>query len=310
MAHILVTGGAGFIGSHLVTALVERGHAVRVFDNFSTGKPENLAHLAGRFEMVEGDLRDQAAVRAAMDGIAYVSHQGALGSVPWSIDDPVTANDINVNGTLYVLVAARDAGVQRVVFASSSSIYGDTPAQPKRETMCPAPMSPYALTKLAGETYCRIFTTTYGLETIALRYFNIFGPRQDPNGPYAAVIPKFITALRQGERPSLFGDGTQTRDFTYVANAVQANVLAMLDAPAAACGRTYNIASDVQVSLLELLATVQTLMGSDLAPVFCPTRAGDVQHSSADITAAREALGYAPQVRWDAGLAETIQAFS
>ncbi|HEX9205998.1 MAG TPA: SDR family oxidoreductase, partial [Candidatus Deferrimicrobiaceae bacterium] len=278
----LVTGGAGFIGSNLTRALLAAGHRVRVLDNFLTGKRENLAGLAeahvGTFELVEGDIRDPAATRKAVEGVEYVLHQGALPSVPRSVADPVLSNEINVAGTVNVLVAARDAGVRRVVFAASSSAYGDTPELPKRESMTPNPKSPYAAQKLAGEHYMRIFREVYGLETVSLRYFNVFGPRQDPKSMYAAVIPRFITCVMKGEPPTVYGDGLQTRDFTYIDNVVQAN-LAACAAPNSACGGVFNIACGERVSLLDILGIVYELAGKRVEPVFEPSRPGDVRDS-------------------------------
>ncbi len=309
----LVTGGAGFIGSNLASALLAAGKTVRVFDNFLTGRRENLAGLAERygsaFELIEGDLRDLAACRRAADGAAFVLHQGALPSVPRSVSDPVLTNAINVGGTVNLLVAARDAGARRVVFAASSSAYGDTPELPKRESMAPNPKSPYAAQKLAGEHYMRIFFEVYGLETIALRYFNVFGPRQDPGSMYAAVIPRFITSVVSGEAPTVYGDGGQTRDFTFIDNVVHAN-LAACEAPGAACGKVVNIACGDRVSLLEILEIVYGLAGKRVAPRFEPARVGDVRDSLADITRAKELLGYEPKVGFAEGLARTFAFFT
>lgn len=308
----LVTGGAGFIGSNLTEALLRRGARVRVFDNFLTGRRENLAGFAesyrDAFELVEGDLRDLDAVRASMAGVTFVLHQGALPSVPRSVADPVLSNAINVDGTLNVLVAARDAGVRRVVFAASSSAYGDTPELPKRESMTPNPLSPYAAQKLAGEHYLRIFHSVYGLETVALRYFNVFGPRQDPKSTYAAVIPAFVTAVLSGIPPVVHGDGGQTRDFTFVENVIQAN-LAACEAPAEACGKVFNIACGERVSLLDILESIYGLAGKRVAPRFDPPRAGDVRDSLADISLARRLLGYDPKVRFAEGLARAMEYY-
>src|SRR5512134_577170 len=291
----LVTGGAGFIGSNLAEALLSAGHKVRVFDNFLTGKRENLAGLAERFgssyELLEGDLRDLEATRRAVEGADYVLHQGALPSVPRSVADPALSNAINVGGTVNLLIAARDAGVRRVVFAASSSAYGDTPELPKRESMTPNPKSPYAAQKLAGEHYMRIFFEVYGLETVSLRYFNVFGPRQDPASTYAAVIPRFITSVLSGEAPTIFGDGLQTRDFTYIDNVVEANLRAC-DAPGEACGKVYNIACGERVSLLDILEIVYGLAARRVAPKFESPRQGDVRDSLADVSLARELIGY------------------
>jgi nucleoside-diphosphate-sugar epimerase len=308
----LVTGGAGFIGSNLTRALLASGARVRVLDNFLTGKRENLAGLADAhgdaFELIEGDLLDPDSVRRAAAGVEYVLHQGALPSVPRSVADPVLTNEINVAGTLNLLVAARDAGVRRVVFAASSSAYGDTAELPKRETMTPNPKSPYAAQKLTGEHYLRIFFEIYGLETVSLRYFNVFGPRQDPESTYAAVIPRFITTVLRGESPTVYGDGLQTRDFTYIDNVIQAN-LAACAAPKAACGRVVNIACGERVSLLDILEIVYGLAGKRVSPKFEPGRVGDVRDSLADISLARDLIGYDPRVPFAKGLAQTFRWF-
>ncbi|MFQ3631319.1 SDR family oxidoreductase [Roseiflexus sp.] len=307
MAHVLVTGGAGFIGSHLVEALLRRGDRVRVFDNFSTGRHENLAHIRGEVEIIEGDLRDEDAVRRAVTGVEIVFHQAALASVQRSVDDPVTTNAVNVTGTLYVLTAARDVGVQRVVFASSSSVYGDTPTLPKVETQAPQPLSPYAVSKLAGEQYCMAFSTVYGLPAIALRYFNVFGPRQDPHSEYAAVIPRFIDRMVRGLPPIIYGDGLQSRDFTYIENVVAAN-LAAADAPAD-CSAVFNVGAGERTSLIELAEQINRLLGSAFAPDHRPPRPGDVRHSQASIAAIGEALGYTPHISLAEGLSRTIDWF-
>jgi len=308
MAEYLVTGGAGFIGSHLVHALAGAGRSVRVLDNLATGSWANLEAVADRIEWIEGDLRDGAAVEEAVRGVRYVLHQAALASVPRSVDDPLTSDAVNVGGTLRLLDAARRAGVKRLVFASSSSIYGDSPSLPKVESMPPDPLSPYALQKLAGETYFRLFHRLYGVETIALRYFNVFGPRQNPQSQYAAVIPLFITRLLAGERPIVYGDGEQTRDFSHVANVVEAN-LAALAAPAAALGGVYNVACGERISLNELLRVIGEELGVRPDPIYAAPRPGDVRHSLADIRAARAALGYAPSVGTREGLRRTIQSY-
>jgi nucleoside-diphosphate-sugar epimerase len=309
----LVTGGAGFIGSNLASSLLALGHRVRVLDNFLTGKRENLAGLADRygeaFELVEGDLRDLEVTRRAVEGPEFVLHQGALPSVPRSVADPVLTNEINVGGTLNLLIAARDAGVRRVVFAASSSAYGDTPELPKRESMTPNPKSPYAAQKLAGEHYMRIFYEVCGLQTVSLRYFNVFGPKQDPTSTYAAVIPRFITSVLSGTPPTIYGDGLQTRDFTYIDNVVQANLRAC-EAPKEACGRVVNIACGERVSLLDILEIVYKLAGRRIAPRFEPSRRGDVRDSLADITLAKDLLGYEPQVGFPEGLSRTFDFFS
>ncbi|HEU5359563.1 MAG TPA: SDR family oxidoreductase [Candidatus Deferrimicrobiaceae bacterium] len=308
----LVTGGAGFIGSNLAESLLATGHRVRVLDNFLTGKRENLAGFAERygkaFELIEGDLRDLAVTRSAAEGVEYVLHQGALPSVPRSVADPILSSEINVGGTLSLLVAARDAGVRRVVFAASSSAYGDTPELPKRESMTPNPKSPYAAQKLAGEHYMRIFYEVYGLETVSLRYFNVFGPRQDPASMYAAVIPRFITSVLAGTAPPVYGDGLQTRDFTYIDNVVRVNLLAC-EAPKEACGKVVNVACGKRVSLLEILEIIYGLAGRRVPPRFEPPRPGDVRDSLADISRAKELLGYEPSVSFPEGLSRTFGYF-
>jgi nucleoside-diphosphate-sugar epimerase len=304
----LVTGGAGFIGSNLVSALLAEGSSVRVLDNFLTGKRENLDGLAERygdsFQLIEGDLRDLEVTRRAAEGAEFVLHQGALPSVPRSVADPVLSNEINVGGTINLLVAARDAGVKRVVYAASSSAYGDTPELPKRESMTPNPKSP----KFAGEQYMRIFHEVYGMETVSMRYFNVFGPNQDPASMYAAVIPRFITAVLSGTPPTIYGDGLQTRDFTYIENVVRANIQAC-QAPKEACGKVVNIACGDRVSLLDILEIVYDLAGRRVAPCFEPPRAGDVRDSLADISLAKELLGYEPQVGFPEGLSRTFDFF-
>lgn len=311
----LVTGGAGFIGSHLVEALLRQGESVVLLDNFSSGRRVNVdAALAARRPgapepvVIEGDIRDADAVRRAMRGVTHVLHQAALGSVPRSIEDPATTHEVNTGGTLLLLLAAREAKVARFVYASSSSVYGDTPTLPKLETHPTAPLSPYAIAKLAGEQYCRVFTPLYGLETVSLRYFNIFGPRQDPNSQYAAVVPRFITAALAGRAPTVYGDGLQSRDFTYVDNAVRANLLAC-DAPAASAGIACNVACGVSATLLDILGIIGRLTGAPIRPAHEPGRAGDVRHSLAGIDLARERLGYAPSVGLEEGLRRTVAAF-
>ena len=299
----VVTGGAGFIGSHLVERLLRDGHTVRVVDNLSTGRRENLAHL-GDFAFYEASVTDRAALDEAFAGADYVLHQAALPSVPRSIDDPLTTHDYNATGTLIVLQAARAAGVKRVVYAASSSAYGDIEGDYKDESMLPTPLSPYAVAKLAGEYYCRVFTTVYGLETVALRYFNVFGPRQDPTSRYAAVIPLFITAMLNGQPPVIYGDGQQSRDFTYVDNVVEGNLLAA-KAPAAA-GHILNLATGQRVTLLELVDKLNALLGTAFAPVHDAPRPGDVRHSRAAVDRARALLGYTPPVDFDTGLARTL----
>lgn len=305
MTRYLVTGGAGFIGSNLVRHLQKAGHEVRVFDNFSTGNRGNLVDLQRDIEIMEGDLRSAEACRHAVAGVDYVLHQGAMPSVQRSVQDPITSHETNANATLNLLVAARDAGVKRFVYASSSSIYGDSPTMPKQEEMMPRPKSPYATAKLAAEHYCRIFYELYGLETVCLRYFNVFGPYQDPSSHYSAVIPLFIKAILAQKSPLIFGDGTQSRDFTYVANNVSANLLATT-APAVG-GQVFNIACGKRYSLLDLVSTLNEILGSRIEPHFEPARKGDVKHSLADISKAQEKLGYTVQVDFVEGLGKTAE---
>jgi len=303
----LVTGGAGFIGSHLVEALVAAGETVRVIDNFATGRPENLAPFRERIAFYQVDITDRAALDEPFQGVDYVLHQAAIPSVPRSVDDPLGTHDANVNGTVNVLDAARRAGVRRVVYAASSSAYGEIAGDYKREDMAPQPLSPYAAAKLAGEHYCQAFYHVYGLETVVLRYFNVFGPRQDPTSQYAAVIPLFITAMLQGRQPTIFGDGLQSRDFTYVANVVHGNLLACT-APAAV-GQVINLACGESISLLDLVAALNAILGTSIRPRHADPRPGDIKHSRADITRARRLLDYAPQVSFQDGLARTVDFF-
>ena len=295
MASYLVTGGAGFIGSHLVEELVRRGERVRVADSFITGKRENLAHVPG-VELIEGDLADFAVAQRAVTGVDYVLHQAAIPSVPRSVQDPITSNRANIDASLNVLVAARDAKVRRLVYAGSSSAYGNQPTLPKVETMGTAPLSPYALQKLVAEQYCLMFTQLYGLETVTIRYFNVFGPRQDPSSPYSGVISLFIRALIEGKQPTIYGDGGQTRDFTYVANVVD-GVLRACTAPQAS-GEVINVAIGGRVSLNELFRTLKDLTGAAVEPIYAETRAGDVRDSQADIGKAHRLLGYQPTHSW------------
>ncbi|QDT74207.1 SDR family oxidoreductase [Lacipirellula limnantheis] len=303
----LVTGGAGFIGSHLATALVERGDEVRVFDNLSTGKTDNLAHLGKQVELVKGDLLDAKQVEQAVAGVDVVFHQAAMASVPRSLAEPAASHAACATGTLHVLDAARRGGVKRVVYAGSSSAYGNQPFAAKRESDLPAPLSPYAAAKLAGEAYCQAFAASYGLETVVIRYFNVFGPRQDPNGEYSAVIPKFVVSMLAGKRPTVFGDGGQSRDFTYVENVVRGN-LAAAAAPAAS-GRIFNVACGRQYSLLELIESINRVLGTKIEPIFAAARVGDVRDSLADITAARETLAYEPTIDFDEGLRRSIEYY-
>jgi UDP-glucose 4-epimerase len=302
----LVTGGAGFIGSNVAEALVRRGDRVRVLDNFSTGRRENLAGLDG-LETVEGDLRNLDDVRRAVNGVDGVFHQAALRSVPRSVDDPVSTNDVNVGGTLNLLMASREAQVRRLVYASSSSAYGDDPALPKVETLPANPISPYAVAKLAAEHYCRTFARLYGLETVSLRYFNVFGPRQNPESKYSAVIPRFLQLALQHEPLEIHGDGEQSRDFTYIDNVVQGNLRAM-DTPGVS-GEVFNIACGTRHSLLTIADAIGAFLGRDLARHHTPSRAGDVKHTLADISKAERLLGYRPDVDFDDGIRRTCEYF-
>lgn len=298
---VLVTGGAGFIGSHLVEALLERGARVRVLDNLATGSLDNLSTVSDRIEWLEGDVREVATCRRACTGVGLVFHQAALGSVPRSMEDPATTLAVNAGGTANLFTAARDAGVDRVVWASSSSVYGDSERLPKREGEEGSPLSPYALSKSMGEQMAEVFGRCFGLETIGLRYFNIYGPRQTPDGPYAAVVPRFFHALLAGEAPTVHGDGEQSRDFTYVGDAVEANLRAAR-APGEGCGRSYNVAPGSRTTVNELAAEIRRLVGGP-EPVHGPPRPGDVRHSKADPTAAREMLGFEARTRLADGLA-------
>ena len=304
MAQYLVTGGAGFIGSHLTEELVRRGERVRVVDSLITGKRHNLAHIQG-VEFIEGDLADLAVAQRAVAGVDYVLHQAAIPSVPRSVQDPMTSHRANVNAALNVLVAARDAGVKRVVYAGSSSAYGNAPTLPKVETMPAAPLSPYALQKFVAEEYCRLFTQLYGLETVTTRYFNVFGPRQDPSSPYSGVISLFISALVAGRAPTIYGDGEHTRDFTYVANVVD-GVLRACHAPKAS-GEVINVATAGRISLNDLFRTIKELTGARVEPIYAAERAGDVRDSQADIGKAERILGYRPIVDLADGLKKTVE---
>jgi nucleoside-diphosphate-sugar epimerase len=302
MALYVVTGGAGFIGSHLAEALLARGDQVRVLDSLITGHKRNLAKGA---EFVEGDLADLEVARRGIAGADYVLHQAAIPSVPRSVQDPITSNRANIDATLNVLVAARDAKVKRVVYAASSSAYGNAAALPKREDMPTGPLSPYALQKLVGEQYLQLFTALYGLETVSIRYFNVFGPRQDPGSPYSGVISLFITSLLAGKAPKIYGDGGQTRDFTYVANVVD-GVLRACTADGAS-GQVINVATGGRISLNELFATLKKIIGAPVDPEYLAERAGDVRDSQADITKAKQILGYAPVVTFEEGLRRTVE---
>src|SRR3954454_3886559 len=304
---VLVTGGSGFIGSNLVEELLDRGREVKVLDNFSTGRRENLAHLNGHVEEIEGDLRSYERVSHAVRNCELVFHQGALPSVPRSVQDPMTTHEVNVVGTLNVLLAARDADVRRVVFASSSSIYGDLPGLPRVESMPVGPAAPYAVSKLAAEQYCSVANKVYGLETVALRYFNVFGRRQDPNSHYSAVIPKFITAMMSGKQPTIFGDGEQLRDFTHISNVVAANLRAA--EVEAAAGHVFNIGAGKPRSLNELVAALNQVLGTDIAPNYAERRPGDVRQSWADVSLARAVMGYETAVGFEEGLAITVESY-
>jgi len=307
MRTFLVTGGAGFIGSHIATALVERGDRVRIFDNLSTGRRANFSHIAGEIEFIEGDLTDPDALAKAVAGVDCIFHEAALASVPRSIERPLDTNAACVTGTLNVLNEAQKANVRRVVYAASSSAYGDQPTSSKRETDLPRPISPYGAAKLAGELYCQAATASSNLETVCLRYFNVFGPRQDPKSEYSAVIPRFITSMLSGKQPTIYGDGHQSRDFTYVANVVHGNLLAA-DAKEVA-GRVFNLANGRTTSLLELLEALRRHLKLDIHPVHEAARVGDVRESLADISQARARLNYEPQIDLDEGLRRSIDYY-
>lgn len=307
MARYLVTGGGGFIGSNIVRALVERGEFVRVLDNFSTGRRENLRPFAGEIELLEGDMRYYHVCRKAVNEIDFVLHQAALPSVPRSINDPLTSNDANINGCLNMLQASVEARVKRFVYASSSSVYGDTEVSPKHEGLPHNPKSPYAVSKVTQELYARVYHQLFGLETVGLRYFNVFGPRQDPNSQYSAVIPKFVHALRAGQAPTIFGDGTTSRDFTFVENNVQANLLAC-EAPNVG-GKVYNIACGKNYSLNNLVQRLNEVLGTSIEPKYADERAGDIKHSLADITRAQDDLQYKVQVSFEEGLRLLVENF-
>lgn len=309
MAKYLVTGGAGFIGSHIAERLVKRGDSVRVYDNLSTGTTENFAHLGDAVEFVEGDLQDVDKMAAAVEGIDVVFHQGALASVPRSIDRPLDSHDACVTGTVVLLDSCRKAGVRRVVYAASSSAYGDSPIMPKAEAHLPGPLSPYAAAKLAGELYCEAFANSYDLETVRIRYFNVFGPRQDPNSPYSAVIPLFVAALLRGERPTIYGDGEQSRDFTFVGNVADANLLAAEAEADTVSGNVYNVACGGSLSVNDLLRAICESLNKPFDPIYAPARTGDVKKSWADISAAQRDLGYNPEIDFEAGLKETLDYY-
>jgi len=307
MSTYLITGIAGFIGSSLARALLQKGEQVRGIDNFSTGKPENISEIAEQIDFRKADLLDLRAVKRACLGVDYVLHEAAIPSVPRSIKDPVETNRSNVDGTLNLLIAARDAKVRRVVYAASSSAYGETPTLPKSEEMAPSPISPYAVSKLAGEHYMQSFWRSYGLETVCLRYFNVFGPRQDPDSPYSGVLAKFITQLLRKERPVIFGDGRQSRDFTYVENVVQANLLSSKAPAKDVVGKVFNIAIGRRIDLNEMYSVLQRLTGFSSPAEYGPPRQGDVQHSLADLTRAEKYLGYQPTVSFEEGLRRTVE---
>ena len=309
MHKYLVTGGAGFIGSNITESLLAQGNFVRILDNFATGRKENIAGFLKHpnFELNEADLRSFDDVRKASSGMDFILHQGALPSVPRSVADPITTNEVNVLGTLNVLQAAREHKVKRVVYAASSSVYGNNPNLPKEEGMPPMPLSPYAISKYAGEAYCKVFHDLYGLETVALRYFNVFGPKQDPTSQYSAVIPKFIRMISEGESPVIYGDGLQSRDFTYVENNIRANILACTAKGVA--GKVFNIACGERYTLLQLMQFLNTIMGTKIQPVFDNNRSGDVKHSLASITLARQELGFEVSVNVPEGLQKTVEYF-
>jgi nucleoside-diphosphate-sugar epimerase len=308
MNKYLVTGGAGFIGSHLAEELVKRGEVVRILDNFLTGKKENIAHLLDKVELIEGDIRDLEVSRRAVRGMDFVLHQAALTSVPHSIEDPLLTHEINACGTLKLLLASKEAKVKRFVFASSSSVYGDDPLLPKKEGNEGKPLSPYAASKRAGEMYCQIFSQIYGFSTVILRYFNIFGPRQDPLSQYAAAVPIFITRMLRGEKPTIFGDGEQSRDFTYVANVVQANILAVK--AKGISGEIFNIACGKKTTVNSLADKINKLLKKKISPRYTGPRPGDIRHSFADITKAEKMLKHKPEVSFEEGLSLTIRWLS
>ncbi len=304
MANYLVTGGAGFIGSHLVERLVKDGHAVRVLDNFATGKRDNLAPFLSKIDLLEGDLRNPDDCRRACRDIEIVYHEGAVPSVPKSVEDPVTSHEANVDGTFNILMAARDAKCRRLIYAASSSAYGDLPELPKRESVCPQPLSPYAVNKLAGEYYLLAFYRCFGLQTLSLRYFNVFGPRQDPKSQYAAAIPAFVSAILAGKSPTIYGDGEQTRDFTYIDNVVHANLLAAQAAKTE--GQVINIACGQRVTVNQIIAQINQLLGKNVPSRHVDERPGDIKHSLADITLAKQIIGYEPLITFEEGLRRAI----
>ena len=305
MAVYVVTGGGGFIGSHIVEELLRRNEIVRVIDNFSTGKWENVEPFEGGAEIIEADIAEGKNLPRFLEGADYVIHQAAIPSVPKSILDPVKSHHANVNGTLQLLNASREADVKRVVYASSSSVYGDSPTLPKHEGMMPNPLSPYGAQKLFAEIYCQVFTRAYGLETVSLRYFNVFGPRQDSTSQYSGVLALFIPAVLQSKRPTIYGDGLQSRDFTYVQNVVEANLLACT-VPGVA-GQVFNVACGDRITVNSVLQQINKITGKDIAPIYADPRPGDIKHSQADITRAKEHLGYQPKISFEEGLRNTIE---
>lgn len=304
----LVTGGAGFIGSNIIEELLKRGHEVRVLDNFSTGRRDNLKEFENDIELIEGDIRSYHTVVQSVKGIEVILHQAALPSVPRSIKDPITTNDVNIGGTLNILDAAKENGVRRFVFASSSSVYGDNPELPKHEDMTPNPLSPYAVSKLTGEKYCQVFSKIYGLETVCLRYFNVFGPKQDPNSQYSAVIPKFIKAIKEEKQPIIYGDGTQSRDFTYVSNVVDANILA--STTKFDLGMVMNCASHGQITLNKLIIEINNICDKNVEPKYERPRLGDIKHSYAKIELISNILDYHPNIDFTTGLRKTIEFYN
>ena len=305
MYKYLVTGGAGFIGSHIAGELVKRGHSVRIVDNFSTGKKENIAPFLGKIELIEGDIKDFKVCQQAAKDMDFVLHQAALTSVPRSIEDPLLTNEVNITGALNLLLASRDAGVQRFVLASSAAVYGDNPGLPKKEDMEGLPLSPYAASKRMGELYCQVFNRAFGLSTVSLRYFNIFGPRQDPSSQYASVIPNFIGKMLKEEKPVVFGDGEQSRDFLYVSNVVEANILASQAREVS--GEVFNIGSGERTSVNSLVVKLNEILDKEIKPTYEEPRPGDIKHSYADISKARKMLKYEPSVSFSEGLGETVR---
>ena len=308
MASFLVTGGAGFIGSNIVRHLVENNKGdVRVLDDLSTGREQNLNSVIDKIDFIRGDIRDMDCVKRAVDNIDYVLHLAAIPSVPRSVKQPDITHDANINGTLNLLIASRDAGVKRFVSTSSSSVYGDTPVMPKVETMKPEPISPYGIHKLVGEHYCRVFYNLYGLKTVSLRYFNVFGPYQNPKSEYAAVIPKFINMIIDNQNPTIFGDGEQTRDFTYVSNIVNANICACENDLGGNFGQVFNIACNQSISLNQLVEMINGILGKNIEPVYLDPREGDIKHSLADINKAKDIMGFTPKILMKEGLRLTVE---